>query len=82
MKGHLFEENIRELTAITEEVYTSRELQKKIGNTGVASLLKVIADAYNERIAGLEIDIVDYEDCIEHDITETKKAILQRLRRL
>lgn len=82
MKGHLFEENIRELTAITEEVYTSRELQKKIGNTAVASLLKVIADAYNERIAGLEIDINNYEKWIEEDIDKTKNEIMERLRRL
>lgn len=82
MKGHLFEENIRELTAITEEVYTSQELQKKIGNTAVASLLKVIADAYNERIAGLEIDINNYEKWIEEDIDKTKNEIMERLRRL
>ena len=82
MKGHLFEENIRELTAITEEVYTSRKLQKKIGNTAVASLLKVIADAYNERIAGLEIDINNYEKWIEEDIDKTKNEIMERLRRL
>lgn len=82
MKGHLFEENIRELTAITEEVYTSRELQKKIGNIAVASLLKVIADAYNERIAGLEIDINNYEKWIEEDIDKTKNEIMERLRRL
>lgn len=82
MKGHLFEENVRELTAITEEVYTSRELQKKIGNTAVASLLKVIADAYNERIAGLEIDINNYEKWIEEDIDKTKNEIMERLRRL
>lgn len=82
MKGHLFEENIRESTAITEELYTSRSLYKKVGNTAIASLLKKTADAYNERIAGLEIDINNYEKWIEEDIDKTKNEILQRLRRL
>lgn len=82
MKGHLFEENIEELTELTERVYNLRLMYKKKGNTVIASLLKSIADDYNERLAGLEIDINNYEKWIEEDIDKTKNEILQRLRRL
>ncbi len=82
MKGHLFEENIEELTELTERVYNLRLIYKKKGNTTIASLLKSIADDYNERLAGLEIDINNYEKWIEEDIDKTKNEILQRLRRL
>lgn len=82
MKGHLFEENIEELTELTERVYNLRLIYKKKGNTVIASLLKSIADDYNERLAGLEIDINNYENWIEEDIDKTKNEILQRLRRL
>lgn len=82
MKGHLFEENIEELTELTERVYNLRLMYKKKGNTTIASLLKSIADDYNERLAGLEIDINNYENWIEEDIDKTKNEILQRLRRL
>lgn len=82
MKGHLFEENIDELTELTERVYNLRLMYKKKGNTTIASLLKSIADDYNERLAGLEIDINNYEKWIEEDIDKTKNEILQRLRRL
>lgn len=82
MKGHLFEENIEELTELTERVYNLRLMYKKKDNTVIASLLKSIADDYNERLAGLEIDINNYEKWIEEDIDKTKNEILQRLRRL
>lgn len=82
MKGHLFEENVEELTELTERVYNLRLMYKKKGNTTIASLLKSIADDYNERLAGLEIDINNYEKWIEEDIDKTKNEILQRLRRL
>lgn len=82
MKGHLFEENTEELTELTERVYNLRLAYKKKGNTVIASLLKSIADDYNERLAGLEIDINNYEKWIEEDIDKTKNEILQRLRRL
>ncbi len=82
MKGHLFEENVEELTELTERVYNLRLIYKKKGNTVIASLLKSIANDYNERLAGLEIDINNYEKWIEEDIDKTKNEILQRLRRL
>lgn len=82
MREHLFKDNIRELITLTEDLYAGRYLYKKQGDKYLASLLTETADAFSERIAGLEYDITVYENGINHDITETKKEIMERLRRL
>lgn len=81
MKGHLFEEEVRELRKLTNEIFKMNELRGKLG-VGRIEGFDRIAFSIEGVIYDLEEAILNYEEGITEDIDKTKKEILERLRRL
>lgn len=84
MKGHLFEEELKQLHIVLNHINRVAKKVAKSGDVDIVTKHEIIksAIALDSTIADLEINILDYEKGIDEDIDKVKADILQALKRL
>lgn len=84
MKGHLFEEELKQLNIVLSHVSRVRKQILKMSDANFVLKHEIAKTeiALEDTISQLELSILNYENGITEDIDKTKKEILERLKRL